>query len=239
MLRFAASAIAVSAAVSAGATVTVTVENAGVQATTLYAPASTYIEDFSTRGPGTPNSDGTPNLAPFVSNFGGGSAISATFTGFQLGLPSSYSNNGALYGGVGGSTHYGVVHGDATITLSKAIHFFGLWAAALDHNNTVELFSGTTSLGSFNLVASIGALGSTYFGNPNNGGDATEPFAFVNFSSTKDITSIQFHQSGGGFEFDNVTLAGAVPEPASWALMLGGFGLVGSALRRRTATVAA
>jgi opacity protein-like surface antigen len=27
---------------------------------------------------------------------------------------------------------------------------------------------------------------------------------------------------------------GAVPEPASWALMLGGFGLVGAAMRRRT-----
>ena len=27
--------------------------------------------------------------------------------------------------------------------------------------------------------------------------------------------------------------AGAVPEPASWALMIGGFGLIGSALRRR------
>lgn len=34
--------------------------------------------------------------------------------------------------------------------------------------------------------------------------------------------------------------AGAVPEPASWALMIGGFGLVGSAMRRRVArTVAA
>ena len=30
----------------------------------------------------------------------------------------------------------------------------------------------------------------------------------------------------------------AVPEPASWALMLGGFGLVGGAMRRRRATVA-
>jgi len=27
--------------------------------------------------------------------------------------------------------------------------------------------------------------------------------------------------------------AGAVPEPASWALMLGGFGAIGTAMRRR------
>lgn len=34
----------------------------------------------------------------------------------------------------------------------------------------------------------------------------------------------------------NSGTTGAVPEPASWALMLGGFGLVGSALRRRSTT---
>ncbi len=32
---------------------------------------------------------------------------------------------------------------------------------------------------------------------------------------------------------------GAVPEPASWAMMIGGFGLTGAAMRRRRATVAA
>jgi hypothetical protein len=31
------------------------------------------------------------------------------------------------------------------------------------------------------------------------------------------------------------TAAGAVPEPASWALMIAGFGLVGGAMRRRAA----
>ncbi|UAK23702.1 PEPxxWA-CTERM sorting domain-containing protein [Sphingomonas nostoxanthinifaciens] len=38
------------------------------------------------------------------------------------------------------------------------------------------------------------------------------------------------------FAIDNVTAAGAVPEPAAWALMLGGFGLVGTAMRRRQRT---
>jgi hypothetical protein len=35
------------------------------------------------------------------------------------------------------------------------------------------------------------------------------------------------------------TIAGGVPEPASWALMIGGFGLAGAALRRRQAVVRA
>lgn len=33
--------------------------------------------------------------------------------------------------------------------------------------------------------------------------------------------------------------SGAVPEPTSWVLMIGGFGLIGGAMRRRTTTVAA
>jgi hypothetical protein len=45
---------------------------------------------------------------------------------------------------------------------------------------------------------------------------------------------ITFSSTGVAFEFDNVAVAG-VPEPATWALMIGGFGLAGVALRRRVA----
>jgi hypothetical protein len=31
--------------------------------------------------------------------------------------------------------------------------------------------------------------------------------------------------------------AGAIPEPATWAMMIGGLGLVGASLRRRAAKV--
>jgi hypothetical protein len=37
----------------------------------------------------------------------------------------------------------------------------------------------------------------------------------------------------GGVFFDNVSVSGAVPEPASWALMIGGFGMAGAMMRRR------
>ncbi len=36
----------------------------------------------------------------------------------------------------------------------------------------------------------------------------------------------------------NITLAGGVPEPASWAMMIAGFGMVGGALRRRRVATA-
>lgn len=45
-----------------------------------------------------------------------------------------------------------------------------------------------------------------------------------------------------GFALDNLALtlvsAPAVPEPAAWALMIGGFGLIGGAMRRRTHRIA-
>lgn len=40
------------------------------------------------------------------------------------------------------------------------------------------------------------------------------------------------------FRVIGTTATAAVPEPASWAMMLGGFGLLGGALRRRRATIA-
>ena len=57
------------------------------------------------------------------------------------------------------------------------------------------------------------------------------------------MTGFSFSTGGGSlyvnwqgvttFTGATVALGGAVPEPASWALMLGGFGLVGGAMRSR------
>lgn len=58
-------------------------------------------------------------------------------------------------------------------------------------------------------------------------------FAFTN------ANEIAIYSSGGGATFvvDNVvtsdTVPPAVPEPAAWSLMIGGFALTGTALRRR------
>lgn len=39
------------------------------------------------------------------------------------------------------------------------------------------------------------------------------------------------------FTLGQVTVPNAIPEPASWAMMLGGFGLLGAAVRRRNSVV--
>jgi hypothetical protein len=54
------------------------------------------------------------------------------------------------------------------------------------------------------------------------------------------INEVLFQSSANSFEFDNIAAAAAVPEPASWAIMLVGFGGLGAAMRsRRKQAVAA
>ncbi|WP_254602811.1 PEPxxWA-CTERM sorting domain-containing protein [Sphingomonas bacterium] len=50
----------------------------------------------------------------------------------------------------------------------------------------------------------------------------------------------QVFTGGAGIAFGSVTVSAepAVPEPATWAMMIGGFGLAGAALRRRRTSVA-
>jgi hypothetical protein len=69
-------------------------------------------------------------------------------------------------------------------------------------------------------------------------GEASETFSFE-FVAQAPIQNFQFinrERDGFAVTLDNVAVSPAnslVPEPASWALMLGGFGLVGLAIRRR------
>jgi hypothetical protein len=53
--------------------------------------------------------------------------------------------------------------------------------------------------------------------------------ALINGTNTIRITGT----SGANGAFSGTISLAAVPEPATWALMLGGFGLVGTAIRRR------
>ncbi len=68
------------------------------------------------------------------------------------------------------------------------------------------------------------------------------PLSFSVTGIGNDLLSILGISNSGYNRFDNVSVvetvapppgSGAVPEPASWALMLGGFGLIGGVLRTR------
>jgi len=99
-----------------------------------------------------------------------------------------------------------------------------------------ELFGGeggTANIDFFRVDGShiqsivLGGLGlSTFYGFSRDGG-------------TQDIRGISiWNTDSGGIGFDNLRFddqpfGGAVPEPDSWALMIGGFGIVGTVMRRR------
>jgi hypothetical protein len=58
----------------------------------------------------------------------------------------------------------------------------------------------------------------------NSGADVTAALAIVDHNTDA---------YGNDFTLDDISLVAKTPEPATWALMIGGFGLAGAALRRR------
>jgi len=125
--------------------------------------------------------------------------------------------------------------GSTTVTVSRhdgsAFEFGSIDFGPLTPNNTQTAYKFTFFMadGSANIVE--------YFAFSNNV-MASHTATFADIGA---ITSFRFGTSvGGSQQFDNIVLndvAAAVPEPATWAMMLGGFGIIGGAMRRRRATV--
>jgi hypothetical protein len=72
--------------------------------------------------------------------------------------------------------------------------------------------------------------------------DSTPGLQTFTFNKTGLISFVYIPQTtrGGFIQADNFVFdtAGAVPEPASWAMLIAGFGLTGAAMRRRRVAVA-
>ena len=89
---------------------------------------------------------------------------------------------------------------------------------------------------SFNLLTSNGDVATLTLIDPGAG-----YAAWVVVTSTTPFTSLQFSEIGSNIQdqyWGNV-VAQAVPEPASWAMLIAGFGLVGASMRRRVRGIAA
>lgn len=164
----------------------------------------------------------------------------ATLVTFESALPVSLSilggsitsNSGceaSLCGGnttSGGSQFLSLYGGNSTFNFSPNITAFGAFfggiqIAALN----VAFFDGSSQ--SITIPSDLGAGG----------------FAFVGFTNPTSISSVTVHGFNDILTVDDVRFGGAgVPEPATWAMLLAGFGLAGTALRsarRRTAITAA
>jgi len=99
------------------------------------------------------------------------------------------------------------------------------------------------SVDSYNLLSVLGT-GLTFNGgdegvSPSNGNQvnpSSNRLVTLTFTGADrwNVTGLRFSSTSNAFEFDNVNVVTAgVPEPASWALMLGGFGAIGFAMRSR------
>jgi len=170
-------------------------------------------------------------------------SISGTYNG-----PLIYSAD--AYGGAGGTGYYPEVfsntNGTGSYSLSLSVsgnipgvNYFGLWFSALDAGNELSFYDGNTLVYSFgpaqfqSLVGACPSATNAFCGNPNNGDDSGEQFAFLNFFDTTGyFDKIVFSETGGGgFESDNHTVAyldpptpsgtviNPIPEPGSFLLL--------------------
>lgn len=106
-----------------------------------------------------------------------------------------------------------------------------IWGS-IDEYNTLEV------LGQNGAVLATFTGGSVW--NPANGDQsstATNRIVRLSFDgpTQTQVTGLRFNSTNNAFEVDNIALA-AVPEPTTWAMMIGGLGLVGFASRRRDRT---
>lgn len=212
---------------------------------------------------GTETFNALPTARPQnVTTSFGGSVFSGTYTGLGVAAANQY-------GGAGGTGKFANAPSRASYTLDLSssqpggVTYFGFWLSALDGNNNVSFYQGGNLLFTYrasDAAAFINGLPgrAQYFGNPNAaflGQNRNEPYSFLNFyarGGTR-FDQVVFSQgASGGYESDNHTVGRwsrmsgtiiggnmAVPEPATWAMLVIGFGMVGASIRRRRNVVVA
>jgi hypothetical protein len=220
------------------------VYNGGFELTSLtqssqisdYFAGANVVDGWSTSGYNMLFMPGTATTTGALTQYGPG----LTFHGPANGSANGYvdSPTGGNYLAADGA--YIVAPITQVITGLKAGEKFTVgfdWAAAQQNG-----FDGPTteqwqvSLGSQTISTAV-------YSNPNHGfsGWMHESFVFTATGTQEVLSFLAVGTPEGRPPFsllDGVTGTGAVPEPATWAMLLAGFGLVGVAARRRRTAVA-
>lgn len=217
-VSFAAAAIVGLAAAPASA-VTFTAVNGSSAVFTSSAAGAQYTFETSTTG----------NLGdPTGFLRAGGQVMSGNSTGVGANPFGAPNDNDYLYVVAGGvSTISSIAAG---ITGYQNISFY---IGSIDAGNTVSLLgAGGVVLQSFGGAA----LASPESANGQQTIPGTNRLITFTAGAGEVLTGIRFSSSVNSLEADNVRFTSAVPEPATWAMMLLGFTMVGAAARYRRRT---
>jgi hypothetical protein len=213
-------------AAPAAATVSINFENIA----TYNANTGTAVQNFYNGGTASNGASG-PNLGvSFASN----ALTLCLTTASNFCTPASRGGLGdpasaftAMYFAEGTSTSLSDAAG-----FTNGISFFYV---TRNDPGTVQIFDGVNGTG--NLLASLDlAINATTCGAPFDAEFC--PFTIINLGFTGTGRSVVFGGTANQIAFDDIALGVAVPEPATWAMMLVGFGVLGFALRRRRRAVA-
>lgn len=119
--------------------------------------------------------------------------------------------NGSNYAVTGSNTGLATT----TLNLNTPSSYFGMWWSAGDPYNVMSFYDNGVLVEQFSTASLMNILPSTYDGNPLNGENGTQPYAFINFygSATTQWNEIVFsNPTNTGFEMDNLTTrVAAVP----------------------------
>jgi hypothetical protein len=256
-----AAALAISAAASAGVPFDVRYESEkpGQQNTTA---------TFSVGGVETFDKLDVVDQTSFKTTFGTGGEIIGVYRNVQINEADQYggANGQGNYAVTFSEKGYSL---DLYSSIKGGVNYFGYWLSALDQGNQVTFYSKDKLLFTFDPTDVLKAVekngdAKKYYGNPNEkfaGQNSGEPYIFLNFfNDAGSFDRVVFAETParGGYESDNHTVGhflekgtgtsidinpgsfpGAVPEPATWAMLAAGFGLVGVSTRRRRPTVVA
>jgi hypothetical protein len=197
----------------------------------LNGDAEEFVNDYYNGGTGSLGSSGGTNYGISFSN---GLACSV--------LPNGACNSGGLPDG--GNLLFFTDGSASQMNVSGGFDTgFSFYYSAVNVPAFVNVYSGLNGTG--DLLATLNlAVTPSIPGAPGCNGGGFCPYVAVGVNFGGIAHSVDFGGSANQVAFAAITLGsatagagdGAVPEPASWAMMLAGFGAVGTAMRRRQRT---
>ena len=214
------------------------------------------FDDASLSSAGTPSDPGLRPSQQMVTDFDAEDTLNfdasrssgyAFFTGSHLGVAAAPAGDDTQYAAIGasGSMAFDLRQYN---TPSSVLASLSVYLGSIDVYNAIDIL-GLTAAGELDYANPL----LTVTGSDLIGAGPSHPNGRITFGfdGKGQIGGIIFRSSGIAFEFDSIAVgldralptAGLAvtpaPEPASWAMMLAGFGAIGGAMRGRRKTAVA